>query len=180
MSTHLIQGSRLLQTLLPGILLLVLAMVAAVSAAGCEDFKTCDTCLNTSNAINCSWVKCLNASASCRNESSDHGNCTLMNCTESISTVSPLSTATATTPHTNSTTPLSPTKSNATTASTTAASATNSSFTTSAVVPTAPSRKATFDAASFIGGIVLVLGIQAVIFFIYKFCKAKDRNYHTL
>uniref|UniRef100_A0A8C4WDB1 CD164 molecule n=1 Tax=Gopherus evgoodei TaxID=1825980 RepID=A0A8C4WDB1_9SAUR len=40
--------------------------------------------------------------------------------------------------------------------------------------------KSTFDAASFIGGIVLVLGLQAVIFFLYKFCKSKDRNYHTL
>uniref|UniRef100_A0A671P096 CD164 molecule, sialomucin n=1 Tax=Sinocyclocheilus anshuiensis TaxID=1608454 RepID=A0A671P096_9TELE len=43
-----------------------------------------------------------------------------------------------------------------------------------------PSKSSTFDAASFIGGIVLVLGLQAVIFFLYKFCKSKDRNYHTL
>uniref|UniRef100_A0AC11B9K6 CD164 molecule n=1 Tax=Ovis aries TaxID=9940 RepID=A0AC11B9K6_SHEEP len=43
-----------------------------------------------------------------------------------------------------------------------------------------PMRKSTFDAASFIGGIVLVLGVQAVIFFLYKFCKSKERNYHTL
>ncbi|KAF4025158.1 hypothetical protein G4228_017205 [Cervus hanglu yarkandensis] len=45
---------------------------------------------------------------------------------------------------------------------------------------TQPMRKSTFDAASFIGGIVLVLGVQAVIFFLYKFCKSKERNYHTL
>ncbi|EHB07733.1 Sialomucin core protein 24 [Heterocephalus glaber] len=43
-----------------------------------------------------------------------------------------------------------------------------------------PVRKSTFDAASFIGGIVLVLGAQAVIFFLYKFCKSKERNYRTL
>ncbi|XP_060046645.1 sialomucin core protein 24 isoform X2 [Erinaceus europaeus] len=43
-----------------------------------------------------------------------------------------------------------------------------------------PVRKSTFDAASFIGGIVLVLGLQAVLFFLYKFCKSKERNYHTL
>lgn len=43
-----------------------------------------------------------------------------------------------------------------------------------------PPKTSTFDAASFIGGIVLVLGLQAVIFFLYKFCKSKDRNYHTL
>jgi len=53
--------------------------------------------------------------------------------------------------------------------------------TTPAGVPTAaPSKSSTFDAASFIGGIVLVLGLQAVVFFLYKFCKSKDRNYHTL
>lgn len=45
---------------------------------------------------------------------------------------------------------------------------------------TQPAPKSTFDAASFIGGIVLVLGLQAVIFFLYKFCKSKERNYHTL
>ncbi|XP_003215663.1 sialomucin core protein 24 [Anolis carolinensis] len=43
-----------------------------------------------------------------------------------------------------------------------------------------PSHRSTFDAASFIGGIVLVLGLQAVIFFLYKFCKSKEQNYHTL
>ncbi|MGH0135706.1 UNVERIFIED_CONTAM: hypothetical protein FKN15_026190 [Acipenser sinensis] len=53
--------------------------------------------------------------------------------------------------------------------------------TNSTVIPTtAPHKKSTFDAASFIGGIVLVLGLQAVMFFLYKFCKSKDRNYHTL
>ncbi|RXM30261.1 Sialomucin core protein 24 [Acipenser ruthenus] len=56
-----------------------------------------------------------------------------------------------------------------------------SAKTNSTVIPTtAPHKKSTFDAASFIGGIVLVLGLQAVIFFLYKFCKSKDRNYHTL
>ncbi|XP_028295747.1 sialomucin core protein 24 isoform X2 [Gouania willdenowi] len=53
--------------------------------------------------------------------------------------------------------------------------------TTSATNTTvSPQKNATFDAASFIGGIVLVLGLQAVVFFLYKFCKSKDRNYHTL
>ncbi|XP_036406367.1 sialomucin core protein 24 [Megalops cyprinoides] len=66
---------------------------------------------------------------------------------------------------------------------TTVSPTTNSSSTTTtpAVQPTAaPQKKSTFDAASFIGGIVLVLGLQAVVFFLYKFCKSKDRNYHTL
>ncbi|XP_074971115.1 CD164 sialomucin-like 2 protein [Phalacrocorax aristotelis] len=37
-----------------------------------------------------------------------------------------------------------------------------------------------FDTASFIGGIVLVLSIQAVVFFIIKFIKSKDSTYQTL
>ncbi|MGH0160919.1 UNVERIFIED_CONTAM: hypothetical protein FKN15_045887 [Acipenser sinensis] len=57
----------------------------------------------------------------------------------------------------------------------------NSPQTNSTVLPTtAPPKKSSFDAASFIGGIVLVLGLQAVIFFLYKFCKSKDSNYDNL
>ncbi|XP_019403505.1 PREDICTED: CD164 sialomucin-like 2 protein isoform X1 [Crocodylus porosus] len=37
-----------------------------------------------------------------------------------------------------------------------------------------------FDTASFIGGIVLVLSVQAVIFFVIKFLKSKDSTYQTL
>ncbi|KAM6083595.1 sialomucin core protein 24 [Theristicus caerulescens] len=67
-----------------------------------------------------------------------------------------------------------------TTAITSAARTTSIPGTNATVTPAPSSRKSTFDAASFIGGIVLVLGLQAVIFFLYKFCKSKDRNYHTL
>ncbi|NXG58430.1 MUC24 protein, partial [Hemiprocne comata] len=63
-------------------------------------------------------------------------------------------------------------------ARTTSIPGTNATVTT--VTPAPVPRKSTFDAASFIGGIVLVLGLQAVVFFLYKFCKSKDRNYHTL
>ncbi|CAI9156440.1 unnamed protein product [Rangifer tarandus platyrhynchus] len=64
---------------------------------------------------------------------------------------------------------------------TTTTTATSSGTTNATLTPTTqPMRKSTFDAASFIGGIVLVLGVQAVIFFLYKFCKSKERNYHTL
>ncbi|XP_077409067.1 sialomucin core protein 24 isoform X1 [Vanacampus margaritifer] len=86
------------------------------------------------------------------------------------STTTPIPTAAPTTGHTNTSV-----------AHTTAS--TNSSVSTPSVPVTttpAPHRSSTFDAASFIGGIVLVLGLQAVIFFLYKFCKSKDRNYHTL
>ncbi|XP_053254599.1 CD164 sialomucin-like 2 protein isoform X1 [Podarcis raffonei] len=37
-----------------------------------------------------------------------------------------------------------------------------------------------FDSASFIGGIILVLSLQAVVFFVVKFLKAKDSTYQTL
>uniref|UniRef100_A0A8D2J5A0 CD164 sialomucin-like 2 protein n=1 Tax=Varanus komodoensis TaxID=61221 RepID=A0A8D2J5A0_VARKO len=37
-----------------------------------------------------------------------------------------------------------------------------------------------FDSASFIGGIVLVLSLQAVIFFVVKFLRSKDNTYQTL
>ncbi|NXO76596.1 MUC24 protein, partial [Sitta europaea] len=89
------------------------------------------------------------------------------------------STTTAHTPTanvTNATTHIPQPKTTITSATTT--STTAGSNTTVAPVPVP--RKSTFDAASFIGGIVLVLGLQAVIFFLYKFCRSKDRNYHTL
>ncbi|XP_015987423.2 CD164 sialomucin-like 2 protein isoform X3 [Rousettus aegyptiacus] len=37
-----------------------------------------------------------------------------------------------------------------------------------------------FDGASFVGGIVLVLSLQAVAFFVLRFLKAKDSTYQTL
>ncbi|NXN79904.1 MUC24 protein, partial [Bombycilla garrulus] len=77
---------------------------------------------------------------------------------------------------TNATTHAPPPKTTIAAATTTPTTA--GSDTTVAPVPVP--RKSTFDAASFIGGIVLVLGLQAVIFFLYKFCRSKDRNYHTL
>ncbi|KAJ7401858.1 sialomucin core protein 24 [Pitangus sulphuratus] len=115
------------------------------------------------------------------------GNCSTVEECSSSPTTGPPSRA-ATTPSGATTTPSNTTaaSSNATTASssvTTSGSATTAHTTigTNATVTPAPAaRKSTFDAASFIGGIVLVLGLQAVIFFLYKFCKSKDRNYHTL
>ncbi|NXU18329.1 MUC24 protein, partial [Pardalotus punctatus] len=86
------------------------------------------------------------------------------------------SNATTATNVTNATTHAPPPRTTVTSATTTPTTA--GSNTTVAPVP--GPRKSTFDAASFIGGIVLVLGLQAVIFFLYKFCRSKDRNYHTL
>lgn len=50
--------------------------------------------------------------------------------------------------------------------------------TESPLVPEAHSPS--FDGASFIGGIVLVLCLQATAFFVLHFLKVKDSTYQTL
>ncbi|NP_001038256.1 sialomucin core protein 24 precursor [Danio rerio] len=139
----------------------------------CSTFHGCDAC---ENVTLCQWMNCTDG-FQCVNSSHENqtANCVSANCTEPpvASTVNPVTTS-STNATTNATTviptiPVTPTRNGTDTNSTTTASPT-----------TAPSKTSTFDAASFIGGIVLVLGLQAVIFFLYKFCKSKDRNYHTL
>ncbi|NXY50189.1 MUC24 protein, partial [Ceuthmochares aereus] len=174
----------------------------------CGNFTDCISCIgNDTNAVDCKWIKCENYLCVNVTEAKlKYKHCkTEEQCTSP--TVVPDSNATtpssnATTPSSNATTASSntTTASSATTAHTAIANVTNvtthaplpttastatttttSTPGTNATVTPAPSpRKSTFDAASFIGGIVLVLGLQAVIFFLYKFCKSKDRNYHTL
>ncbi|KAK1156721.1 CD164 sialomucin-like 2 protein isoform X3 [Acipenser oxyrinchus oxyrinchus] len=49
--------------------------------------------------------------------------------------------------------------------------------------PTVPApvyKQANFDLSSFIGGIILVLGMQSAVFFIVKFLKTKDSTYQTM
>uniref|UniRef100_A0A5F9CLD5 CD164 molecule n=1 Tax=Oryctolagus cuniculus TaxID=9986 RepID=A0A5F9CLD5_RABIT len=133
----------------------------------CESHDSCASCFNISSAINntCFWIECKEKSY-CSNNSTVQ--CSVVNSTEFCS----VPTAT-----------LVPTTSTAktTTMPTTSATVTTSGTANTTLTPTSsPGRKSTFDAASFIGGIVLVLGLQAVIFFLYKFCKSKERNYHTL
>ncbi|XP_017568475.1 sialomucin core protein 24 [Pygocentrus nattereri] len=140
--------------------------------ADCK-FSSCDEC---TNATGCVWRTCGNNS-SCFNASVDHDkNCTNTSCLPEPSTAAPISNST--TPNATS---VAPTASQHTSLPPTAAPTQNSTTpNTTTAAPPIPSKKSTFDAASFIGGIVLVLGLQAVIFFLYKFCKSKDRNYHTL
>ncbi|XP_051648396.1 sialomucin core protein 24 isoform X1 [Manacus candei] len=165
---------------------------------------------NGTNTGVCVWITCKEGKEMCVNEteaSVKAEECSpVQRCSSSSTTVPPSIATTgssnATTGSSNVTTAISnvTTTSSATTAHTTIANVTNA--TTHAPLPTTPvtsptttpttpgtsatvtpapaARKSTFDAASFIGGIVLVLGLQAVIFFLYKFCKSKDRNYHTL
>uniref|UniRef100_H3C0V1 CD164 molecule, sialomucin n=1 Tax=Tetraodon nigroviridis TaxID=99883 RepID=H3C0V1_TETNG len=161
--------------------------------------KTCEDCVQSS----CLWMNCscswATALVGCYSSSNASDSCSNTSCSVSfISTPStaptkgpsPTTKATSTvvttvnstlpenttTPSTSTSTPFH--NSSSTAPSPTSAAAANAS--TTAVAPTSQPHKNTFDAASFIGGIVLVLGLQAVIFFVYKFCKSKDRNYHTL
>ncbi|XP_027258013.1 sialomucin core protein 24 isoform X3 [Cricetulus griseus] len=138
----------------------------------CENRNSCVSCVDvTINNTTCFWIECKEANQTyCSSDSLS--NCTVVNRTNSCSvpTVTPVPTNSTAKPTIR---PSSPTP---TSSVVTSAGTTNTTLT-----PTSqPERKSTFDAASFIGGIVLVLGVQAVIFFLYKFCKSKERNYHTL
>uniref|UniRef100_G1MDF3 CD164 molecule n=1 Tax=Ailuropoda melanoleuca TaxID=9646 RepID=G1MDF3_AILME len=117
----------------------------------CESRNSCVSCFNVSlDTPTCFWIECKEKNYCSPNATVS--DCQVVNGTQFCSAPEP--------------TPM-PTNSTGTTNTT--------------LTPTSqPGRKSTFDAASFIGGIVLVLGVQAVIFFLYKFCKSKERNYHTL
>ncbi|XP_071335483.1 sialomucin core protein 24 isoform X1 [Trachinotus anak] len=185
----------------------VAVVVALLGAPAASDSDGCSTlsCASCAVTTECVWVNCTTSSASCHNVTLLAGNETCTNATclasenvnQTTTTSAPttashspttLTTHAATTasnsssaqPTTGNSTTIAPThSSNITITSTTTTTGTSTS--TTPIAPTAaPHKNSTFDAASFIGGIVLVLGLQAVIFFLYKFCKSKDRNYHTL
>nr|XP_033794262.1 sialomucin core protein 24 [Geotrypetes seraphini] len=183
--------------LLSAALALLLGLCAASDE--CGNFTSCEQCVDSMRRnLTCLWVSCLHENFTCVNESYDVANCTVQNgsaeCTGNETTVAPsvITTSTVTPASTTgsnttnsstpSTTPTASTTPNVTSITTTGKGPSNSTTTTilPTTVPTTHAPKSTFDAASFIGGIVLVLGLQAVIFFLYKFCKSKDRNYHTL
>ncbi|XP_071335485.1 sialomucin core protein 24 isoform X2 [Trachinotus anak] len=143
----------------------VAVVVALLGAPAASDSDGCSTlsCASCAVTTECVWVNCTTSSASCHNVTLLAGNetCTNATCLGNSTTIAPTH------------------SSNITITSTTTTTGTSTS--TTPIAPTAaPHKNSTFDAASFIGGIVLVLGLQAVIFFLYKFCKSKDRNYHTL
>ncbi|XP_059211895.1 sialomucin core protein 24 isoform X2 [Centropristis striata] len=136
----------------------------ATASDGCSSLS-CDSCVTNGD---CKWVNCTTTpTASCRNETliGDNETCTDASCNSTGNVTTP---TIAPSNHTDIPTTVAPTNTS------------TGTVTPKPVVPTAAPHKNTFDAASFIGGIVLVLGLQAVIFFLYKFCKSKDRNYHTL
>ncbi|XP_036235670.1 sialomucin core protein 24 [Molothrus ater] len=137
---------------------------------------------NTYCQCHCNTHQCHHSVFQCTTASSN-----VTTASSNVTTASSNATtaSSATTPHTpianvtNATTHAPLPKTTVTSATTTTTAA-GSNTTVTTVAPVPVPRKSTFDAASFIGGIVLVLGLQAVIFFLYKFCRSKDRNYHTL
>ncbi|XP_053503401.1 sialomucin core protein 24 [Ictalurus furcatus] len=144
----------------------------------CTELASCDLCTNTTE---CVWMNCPDEKLSCYSSNTSlEANCTNTACSTNTTTTTthPDLTTTATA-NVTTTTANSTSESTSAQATSISTASTPSNATTTALPPT-PKKKATFDAASFIGGIVLVLGLQAVIFFLYKFCKSKDRNYHTL
>ncbi|XP_078398703.1 sialomucin core protein 24 isoform X1 [Cetorhinus maximus] len=180
-------------------------LCAAGETGDCSTFKDCTNCTYASHAnLTCVWVVCGDEGKCINSAGATTKNCTLWNetmCEASGNTTTTPSTTSSS--HTSATAPANttavPTPASSTNSSNSSTSATfaplstmatmapnTSSLTTAGTtngttpVPPLPHKKSTFDAASFIGGIVLVLGLQAVIFFAVKFCKTKDRNYHTL
>ncbi|XP_068580614.1 sialomucin core protein 24 isoform X1 [Cebidichthys violaceus] len=177
----------------------VLALIGAPAATDSDECpsKSCEDC---GTAADCKWTNCT-LTVGCYNMTLLPANetCTTASCSETSTTQTNVS---VTTSHPSTVSPVSvatsasspqPTTGNTTMNSSTVAPTHNTSISTTPVptsmgtstnsTPITPSpapHKNTFDAASFIGGIVLILGLQAVIFFLYKFCKSKDRNYHTL
>uniref|UniRef100_UPI00398F5022 sialomucin core protein 24 isoform X1 n=1 Tax=Pristiophorus japonicus TaxID=55135 RepID=UPI00398F5022 len=174
-----------------------------------QDCVNCTSSVNhTSANLSCIWLNCKDSESRCANTSLIPKHCLAVNetmCEAPVSTTA-VPTLASTTNSSNSSTsaPVSttavPIPASTTNSSNSSTSATPTpvstmvtltpnitSLTTTAgtpngttLAPPLPHKKSTFDAASFIGGIVLVLGLQAVIFFAVKFCKTKDRNYHTL
>lgn len=184
-------------------------VVALIGASAATDSDGCATlsCAECTIA-DCAWVNCT-TSIGCYNitlqdikDKCNTTECLAVETTTVQKSSDPTTAAPTPPPHTsfpppvvttttasNSSSSPQPTTDNATTTTTyvntttvsTASTSTGTNTTTTTVSPTVnPHKRSSFDAASFIGGIVLVLGLQAVIFFLYKFCKSKDRNYHTL
>ncbi|XP_028858360.1 sialomucin core protein 24 [Denticeps clupeoides] len=167
--------------------LFVLAGSAVSQADVCSTATDCESCHKMGS---CVWQQCPGQqSPLCVNESMANTTaCTNLTCTSPSPTPSltPAASPTAPSNSTNSTSEPTSVPSNSTAQPPVTSASHNSSSPmtqttkTTTPSPTSEPKKSTFDAASFIGGIVLVLGLQAVIFFLYKFCKSKDRNYHTL
>ncbi|XP_053942685.1 CD164 sialomucin-like 2 protein isoform X1 [Cuculus canorus] len=145
---------------------------APTRAGGCSELRSCETCttgIASHNATGCVWVGCGTPEEPEMGSCVQRGvaareTCVLYN-TSALCRAA-LKSPTEEPPRSHSKEP-----------------ATHSPKTTTTSVPLTGSPEfhpPGFDTASFIGGIVLVLSIQAVVFFIIKFIKSKDSTYQTL
>ncbi|NXT23032.1 C16L2 protein, partial [Syrrhaptes paradoxus] len=140
-------------------------------AGGCGELRSCESCTAGTpphNASACVWVGCGTPPepelGSCvRRGDAARESCAIYN----TSTLCPaLKPPTEETPWSHSREPV-----------------THSSRTSTSSAPLTGSpefRPPGFDTASFVGGVVLVLSVQAVVFFVVKFIKSKDSTYQTL
>ncbi|XP_067862791.1 sialomucin core protein 24 isoform X1 [Heptranchias perlo] len=165
-------------------LFVLLSRVCEGQTADCAQLESCEPCVTGDASLNltdCVWVRCQSEILCVSKTSDSLSNCTIYN-EPSMCEVLPLtSLAPVPVSNTTSTTTVSTTAA-AVTTTTKEVSTTIAEPTSTTEIPTtapvyAPS---SFDPASFIGGIVLVLGAEAAFFFAIKFFKARDGTYQTL
>ncbi|XP_059510385.1 CD164 sialomucin-like 2 protein isoform X2 [Stegostoma tigrinum] len=140
-----------------GVLLLVLLSgVCEGQAAECTQLETCESCIVGDTSLNltdCVWARCK-SEIFCVEKTSE--NLTACSIHDEVSMCEAATTTKEALP-------------------------TTESDTTTEIPTTAPVYSpSSFDPASFIGGIVLVLGAEAAFFFAVKFFKARDGTYQTL
>ncbi|XP_064408219.1 CD164 sialomucin-like 2 protein isoform X3 [Latimeria chalumnae] len=156
-------------------LLLFLSCDSQTATGDCADLDSCEKCISrepSQNLTDCVWVLCEAGNSSCTLRTEVKEECSVYNETDmcSVERFTPVSLtikpATSVLKALLSTTKRTPT------------STTETSPTSPADVPEFDN--SSFNTASFIGGIVLVLGLQAVCYFVIKFMKSKDSTYQTL
>ncbi|XP_053123910.1 CD164 sialomucin-like 2 protein isoform X4 [Hemicordylus capensis] len=144
----------------------------------CKELESCEKCIEgdaSRNITDCVWMHCKESeekpSGSCvtKGEKAKE-KCSFYNLTASCEA---LKLTTKEPPHSTTKEPLKP--------STKEPEIRTPGTTASSPLTSSPElRPAGFDSASFIGGIVLILSIQTVIFFVVKFLRSKDSTYQTL
>ncbi|KAF7242483.1 hypothetical protein EYD10_11164 [Varanus komodoensis] len=153
----------------------------ACKTGECKELEQCDKCIEgeaSRNITDCVWMRCQESpekpgTGSCvRKGEPAKEKCLFFNVTKMCEAPQ---TPTPTTEHSPTTTKAPPkpqTKE--------PEIHTPGSTATPPLTGTPEYRPPGFDSASFIGGIVLVLSLQAVIFFVVKFLRSKDNTYQTL
>ncbi|GCC28383.1 sialomucin core protein 24 isoform X1 [Chiloscyllium punctatum] len=160
-------------------LLVLLSGVCGGQAAECAELETCELCITGDTSLNltdCVWAQCKSEIFCVAKTSENLTDCTTH---DEVSMCEALSFLAAT-PIFNATNAVTTSISAAATTAKEASSTAESDITTEIPTTTPVYSPSSFDPASFIGGIVLVLGAEAAFFFAVKFFKARDGTYQTL